>query len=223
MTHEFTHADRQHGIRNTLIVIVVFITVVLGLFVNRVLQDRVLSVKEMVSNGAIMFSVPRELSPLDLLDQNGAPFTSERLNGKWTFVFFGFTHCPDICPTTLVLFDQLSQELAETKYASDTQFLLVTLDPARDSPAVIKPYVEYFNPEFVGVTGEFLAIHRFAKQLNVAFQKVVTDSASGEYTVDHSGNVGLINPDGFYQGFYKTPLDVNRMALTYKSFRIENP
>lgn len=222
MTSEFTHADRQSGIRTTVIVIVLFIVVVLALFVNRVFQDRVLSAKEMVSNGAIMFSVPRELSPLELLDQNAAPFTSERLKGKWTFVFFGFTHCPDICPTTLVLFNQLSQDLASTEYADDTQFLLVTLDPARDTAEVIKPYVEYFNPQFIGVTGEFLSIHRFAKQLNVAFQKVVTDSESGEYTVDHSGNVGLINPEGFYHGFYKTPLDVNRMALTYKSVRIEN-
>jgi protein SCO1/2 len=216
--------DQKSAIRNTVIFIVVFIAVVMGLFVNRVLQGdaRELSPKEMVANGAIMFSVPREISPLQLVDQNNQPFTHQQLIGKWTLVFFGFTHCPDICPTTLALFNQLSQQLADTEIAKDTQYLLVSLDPGRDTPEVIKPYIEYFNPDFIGVTGEFLAIHRFAKQLNVAFQKVVTDAASGEYTIDHGGNVAVINPKGFYQGFFKPPLDLDRMALTYKSLRISH-
>jgi protein SCO1/2 len=72
------------------------------------------------------------------------------------------------------------------------------------------------------VTGEFLSIHRFARQLNIAFQKVVTDSETGDYTIDHGGNVALINPQGHYHGFYKPPLDVNRMVLTYKSVRADN-
>ncbi len=222
MNTQFTHADRRDGIRNTVIFIVAFIALVLGLFLNRVFQDRILSPKEMVANGAVMFSTPREISPLALTDQNGAAFTHAQLKDKWTLVFFGFTHCPDICPTTLALFNQVSQGLSGTAFADDTQFLLVSLDPARDTPTALKTYVEYFNPEFIGVTGEFLAIHRFAKELNVAFQKIVTDAETGDYTVDHGGNVAVINPDGFYQGFYKPPLDLDRMLVTYKSLRLAN-
>ena len=98
----------------------------------------------------------------------------------------------------------------------------MSLDPARDTPEQLKNYVEYFNPEFTGVTGEFLNIHRFAKQVNVAFQKVVLDAASGDYTVDHSGNVILINPDGYYHGFFKAPIETAKLALTYQSVRISN-
>lgn len=222
MSENSTHSDRQNGIRNTVVGIVIFITVVLALFINRVSQERILSPKEMVANGAIMFSMPREISDLSLIDQNQQPFTKSRFADKWTLVFFGFTHCPDICPTTLALLNQVSVALAETDYAVDTQFLLVSLDPLRDTPEKMKPYVEYFNTDFIGVTGEFLSIHRFARQLNIAFQKVVTDSETGDYTIDHGGNVALINPQGHYHGFYKPPLDVNRMVLTYKSVRADN-
>ena len=164
MSENFSHSDRQNGIRNTVAGIIIFIVVVLALFVNRISQERILSPKEMVANGAVMFSVPREISPLTLIDQNQQPFTKSRFADKWTLVFFGFTHCPDICPTTLALFDQVSEILADTEYAVDTQFLLVSLDPLRDTPEKMKPYVEYFNTDFIGVTGEFLSIHRFAKQ-----------------------------------------------------------
>lgn len=222
MSENFSHSDRKNGIRNTVAGIIIFIVVVLALFVNRISQERILSPKEMVANGAVMFSVPREISPLTLTDQNQQPFTNSRFKDKWTLVFFGFTHCPDICPTTLAQFDQVSEKLADTDYAADTQFLLVSLDPVRDTPEKMKPYVEYFNSDFIGVTGNFLSIHRFAKQLNVAFQKVVTDAETGEYTVDHGGNVALINPQGHYHGFYKPPLDVDRMVLTYKSVRADN-
>ena len=222
MSENSSHSDRENGIRNTVVGIVIFITVVLALFINRVSQERILSPKEMVANGAIMFSMPREISDLSLIDQNQLPFTKSRFADKWTLVFFGFTHCPDICPTTLALLNQVSVALAETDYAVDTQFLLVSLDPLRDTPEKMKPYVEYFNTDFIGVTGEFLSIHRFARQLNIAFQKVVTDSETGDYTIDHGGNVALINPQGHYHGFYKPPLDVNRMVLTYKSVRADN-
>ena len=223
MSAEFTHADRQGGIRKTVIVIVIFMALVVGLFVNKVNQPRILSPKEMAANGAIIFSLPREISPFSLLDQNGAVFTQDKLLNKWTLVFFGFTHCPDICPTTLALFNEVALSLKETALAGDTQFLLVSLDPARDTPAKLKPYVEHFNADFIGVTGEFLTIHRLAKQLNTAFQKVVTDSTTGEYTVDHGGNVAIINPQGHYQGFYKPPLDAQKMTLIYQSLRFEKP
>ena len=172
MTEIDIEQRQRQGIKRTLVVIVCFITVVFGLFVNRLSMDRILSPKELVANGAIMFSSPREIGDFNLLDQNQATFTKQQLQGQWSFVFFGFTHCPDICPTTLVMMNELNEFLLDTPYAEDTQFLMVSLDPARDTPIKLKPYIEYFNSDFIGVTGEFLSIHRFAKQLNVAFQKI---------------------------------------------------
>jgi protein SCO1/2 len=222
MNEKFTHEDRKTGIRNTVIVLLCIILVFLGLVVNRVLQPRILSVKEMVNSGAIMFSTPREISPFELVDQNGESFSKEQLLGKWTFVFFGFTHCPDICPITLSLFNSLAKNLEGSEFFDSTEFLFVTLDPARDDPATIKKYIEYFNPNFNGIGGDFLTVFRFARELNIAFQKVVTNAETGDYSVDHSGNVVLINPQGHYHGFYKPPLDESKMALTYKSIRMQH-
>ena len=219
MTETDIEERQRQGINRTLIVIVCFITVVFGLFVNRLSMDRILNPKELVANGAIMFSSPREICEFNLVDHNKSAFTKQQLQGQWSFIFFGFTHCPDICPTTLAMMNELNEFLSDTPYAEDTQFLMVSLDPARDTPIKLKPYIEYFNSDFIGVTGEFLSIHRFAKQFNVAFQKVVTNAETGDYTVDHSGHIAVVNPAGHYSGFYKPPLDVSRMFMTYKSIR----
>lgn len=217
---DFTHEDRKSGIYKTVAALLIIIVVLLALFVNRVLQPRVLSPKEMVNAGAVMFQLPREISDFDLIDKNNEAFSKENFRGKWTFVFFAFTHCPDICPTTLALFSQVSDKLAETDLSKDTQFMFVSVDPARDTPEKIKDYVGYFNPEFQALTGDFVTIKLLANQLNVAFRKVVTDHESDEYTIDHGGNVALIDPDGHYHGFYKPPLDAERMFLTYRSLRL---
>lgn len=219
---QFSLEERQSGIRNTVVLLVVFMVVLLGFFVQRSLQPRILDPKEMVSNGAIMFSTPREISPISVVDQNGDLFDEKRFLGRWTLVFFGFTHCPDICPTTLALFNHVAESLEGGAYADDTEFLFVTLDPARDTAENIKPYLNYFNPEFNGITGDFLSLYRFAKQLNVAFQKVVTNRERGDYTIDHGGHIALINPRGHYHGFFKPPLLADKIALTYRSLRMSD-
>lgn len=216
----FTHEDRKSGIYKTVAALLIIIVILLGLFINRVLQPRVLSPKEMVNSGAIMFQMPREISDFELLDKKGNVFHKDYLKDHWTFVFFGFTYCPDICPTTLALFNKLHGDLAETRFAEDTKFLLVSVDPARDTPEKIEQYVDYFNPEFQAITGDFVTIKKLANQLNVAFRKVVTNAETGDYTIDHGGNIALIDPDGHYHGFYKPPLDAERMFLTYRSHRM---
>jgi protein SCO1/2 len=171
LTAEFTHADRKDGIRKTVLILVAIIAVLVGLFFNRAFTPRILSPVEMVNNGAVIFSTPREISAFNLLDQYSEPFTLERLQDKWTFVFFGFTHCPDICPTTLALFNSLSDKLQDTDFFADTQFLLVSLDPARDTPEALKTYIQYFNPAFVGVTGDFFAIAKNGDAAKRSFSK----------------------------------------------------
>ena len=110
--------------------------------------------------------------------------------------------------------NQLMGELAGTE-AEDTQVVLVSVDPARDTVEQLAGYVPYFNPDFIGVTGEFLDIHRFATALNTPFRKVPGQDEN--YLVDHSANVVLINPRGDYHGFFKAPLDLAKMKITYRS------
>ena len=218
----FTHADRKDGIWKTVITLLVIIAVLVAMFVWRVLQPRILSPKELYNAGAVVFDTPREISEFTLLNKQGDAFVLDDIKEKWSFVFFGFTHCPDICPTTVALFNQLGKEFEQTEWADSTQFVLVSVDPARDTPEKMQQYVNYFNPDIRGVTGDFLTIKRLANQLNIAFAKVVTDHEAGEYTVDHSGAVALINADGHYQGFYKPPLDLEKIALTYQSIRLKD-
>jgi protein SCO1/2 len=212
-TSEFDFASRQRGIRNTVLILLLVITCVVGLIVHKVTQPRILNEAELRTRDAIVFDQPRRFSDFSLLDANGQAFTRTQLEGKWSLVFFGFTQCPDICPTTLMDLQHLLAALP-AEIAANTQVILVSLDPARDTPEVLKSYVEIFNKDFLGVTGEFLTIRRFANEANVAFAKVVQGN---DYTVDHSGNIVLINPRGDYHGFFKPPFTLEKIKLTYSS------
>ena len=213
-----TTADRQaRGVKLTVAAILVFMLVVVGGFIYRIQQPRVMTDSELKLNGAYMFDTPREIGEFQLLNHRGELFTPASLQGHWTLIFFGFTHCPDICPTTMSFLNELITELAGTEVA-DTEVVMITVDPARDTVELLAAYVPYFNPDFTGVTGEFLDIHRFATALNTPFRKA--PGQDGDYQVDHSSNVVLINPRGHYQGFFKAPLDLAKMKVTYRSLRV---
>jgi protein SCO1/2 len=210
-------SSQARGIALTVIGLLIFIAIVVGGFVHKVSQPRVLTEAEIRLNGAWVFEKPRTLEPFSLLDHHGRAFNRESLQGQWTLVFFGFTYCPDICPTTMALLAQLMQKLEGLPEAGDTRVVMVSVDPARDSVEQLAQYVPYFNPDFLGVTGEFLEIHRFATNLNTPFRKV--PGQGEDYLVDHSANVILINPRGDYHGFFRAPLDLAKLKLTYRSIR----
>lgn len=209
-------SEQKRGIYLTVIVMVLFMLAVLAGFVNKMGQPRVITDSELRANGAIKLERPRILDDFELIADSGNSFHTSQLAGRWTLVFFGFTHCPDVCPTTLATLNSFYQTLDEDT-RKDTDVLLVSVDPQRDKPEKLHDYVRYFNPEFAGVTGEFLNLKRFANQLNVPFNKVPLED--GSYTVDHGSQVVLINPRGHYHGFFKAPLDPAKMKLTYRSMR----
>lgn len=196
--------------------ILLFIAIVLGSFIHRIQQPRVMTQTEMRANGLFLFETPRDPGEFTLVDHRGEPFTAARLEGGWTLLFFGFTHCPDICPTTMSFLADLHRQLESTE-AADTRVVMVTVDPARDTPEALADYVPYFHPDFVGVTGEFLDILSFAQTFNAPFRKVTAED--GSYQVDHSANVILVNPRGDYHGFFRAPLDLAKVKVTYRSAR----
>ena len=210
-------AGQSQGIKLTVAVIVLFMLVIVGGFVYRIQQPRVMTPAEMKVNGLYLLETPRNFGDLNLVDHLGEPFTRDRFVGHWSLLFFGFTYCPDICPTTMAFLDRLVGELEGTE-VEDTQVVMVSVDPARDTVEQMAAYVPYFNQDFVGVTGEFLDIHRFATAMNTPFRKV--PGQDDDYRVDHSANVVLINPRGDYHGFFKAPLDLAKMKLTYRSARV---
>ena len=208
--------SQSRNIKLTVTGLLVFITLVVAAFVHRISLPRVMTESEMKINGLYLLDTPRSIDDFQLVDHHGVPFNRARFEGKWTLVFFGFTYCPDICPTTMAFLNNFMANLEGTE-AQDTQVVMVTVDPARDTVQQLAGYVPFFNPEFIGVTGEFLAIHRFATALNTPFRKVTGEGDN--YQIDHSTNVVLINPKGDYHGFFKAPLDLAKMKTTYRSAR----
>lgn len=210
------NVQRRRGILFTVLAVLGFIGLVLALFIHGLSRPIIMNKEQLKANGIFLFEQPRSFKPFQLLNDDNQAFTMQSLQGKWSLVFFGFTYCPDVCPTTLVNLKRFYEKQLTSGLANDTQIILVSVDPARDTPAVLKPYVDYFNADFIGVTGEFLDIHRFATQLNIPFNKVTEGNS---YRIEHSANVVLINPQGYYVGFIRAPLDVAKMDKAYPSIR----
>jgi protein SCO1/2 len=154
----------------------------------------------------------RQLPSLELIDERGQAFTTDSLRGRWHLLFFGFTACPDICPTTLSdmrrLFNQLQPEIRE-----QLQLVLVSADPARDTPEALRTYLGYYRAGFRGLTGDMDALQSLSKALGLPF--VPVEKTEGEYNVSHSGNLAIIGPDGTLRGYIRAPfqLDGLRQAL----------
>lgn len=209
--------NSRRGIKTTVIFLCIVIFFIVGGFVYTMVKPRPLSDGALRANNAYMFEQPRDLGEFALLDDENKPFTAASLQHKWTLLFFGYTYCPDICPTTMATLSQFYSKL-EPGYAKDTQIVMVSVDPARDTPEKLRQYVRYFNPQFRGVTGEFLALQQFATALNIPFRKV--PNGGDNYQIDHSGSIAIIHPNGHYVGFFKAPHGVEKLLQNYQSIRV---
>ncbi len=158
--------------------------------------------------GIILLPQSRAWPNLPLLDQHGEVLPVSRLQGKWTLVFFGYTFCPDICPTTLAELRQLLGSLP-AEQRQQVQVLMVSVDPQRDTPQQLRDYLAYFDPDYIGLTGQLDAIQQLANALSIPF--IPGDSSQENYTVDHSGNLALLGPDGRQQGFIRAPLNLAQL------------
>lgn len=213
LTSQAVSPTQRRGVYITVALILALILIMLAGFIHKLKSPRVLSAEELRINGLYILDTPRQLSAFTLQDQHGQDFGIEQLQGKWSLVFFGFTHCPDICPSTLSLLNKLTRQL-QPDILAQTQVVFVSADPARDTAAKLAEYMPFFNPDFIGISGDFLMTKRLGNQLNVPFVKV--PQVQG-YTIDHGGQVVIVNPRGDYHGFFSTPLDLARVKLTYQS------
>jgi len=149
---------------------------------------------------------PKTLDEFQLIDNSGKPFSLHDLQGKPTLVFFGFTHCPDVCPTTLAKLAQVKK----TAGIAGLRVIFVTVDPARDTPSVVGLYAHAFDPDFVGLTGDEKAIEGMARDFGVAMNKV--ELPGGDYTMDHTAAVFLLNTRGQVAGIFTPPFDTPRLV-----------
>ena len=149
-----TFTQRQR-VGLTVAAILLGIAVIVSGFVHRIQQPRIMTVSEMRANGLFLFDTPRDPGEFALTNHFGEPFTATSLEGDWTLLFFGFTYCPDVCPTTMSFLAEVKDNLVGTEAAS-TRVVMVSVDPARDSVDQLAQYVPYFHPEFLGVMGDII-------------------------------------------------------------------
>jgi protein SCO1/2 len=151
----------------------------------------------------------RALPDFSLIDQRGQPFGPGNLRGHWSMMFFGYTNCPDFCPTTLTTLAALEKRLRAGGGARP-QVIFVSVDAKRDTPQQLAKYVPYFDPEFLGVTAaDQPSIEKIARKLGVAV--TITPSADGGYTVDHSSAIFVLDPEGKLAAILTGPFTVDAL------------
>ena len=198
--------------KKLIIAVVITVTFGAGLWLGMVKQrgDRL----ELLMQDQVITILkdPRGLKPFRLQDHNGTAFDLSQLKGKWSLLFFGYTNCPDICPTTLTTLNQLHGELKKKpEQLKDMQFVFISVDPKRDQVTKLKNYVQFFNKEFRGVTGKKDEIARLAKQVGAHYE-VLDKSGKENYAVNHTAAIFIINKEGQYFGLMSPPLDPVAMA-----------
>ena len=132
----------------------------------------------------------------EVVNHKGEAMTQAMLEGKYSLIFFGFTHCPDICPSSMIILNDVYDGLSE-KQQSKVQVILTSIDPERDTPEVLNDYVKAFNEDFIGLTGSPEQIKDMAKKYLVYHVKKQPDE-DGNYNMDHSGYIYFMGPDGRY-------------------------
>ncbi|MFL0798638.1 MAG: SCO family protein [Cellvibrionaceae bacterium] len=212
----FDIESRKPAIHRTVTVLVLIVLGVMFLAYNKYTKPRVLSEAELQDRGALLFERSRVVQPFEMLDKNGKAVGNSFLEGRWTIMFFGFTQCPDVCPTTLATLNKIYDKLSPIEQRN-FQVVLLSLDPLRDTPDKLQPYMDYFNSEFQALTAtDENTIARVARNFNIAHMK---QTLGDSYTIDHSSHLALINPRGHYQGLIKPPFDIQKTVEVLRSIQ----
>jgi protein SCO1/2 len=200
------------AVRTLRIVVLSIVAFAAGLLLARVIAPS--RVEPPQTERATVFPAPRALPALDLVDQDGNPLGPHFFDGPWTLVFFGFTQCPDICPTTLAVLAQAGRQLTDLPLAEQPRVLLVSVDPERDTPERLAAYVRFFDPAFLGATGSLESIAATAAAFGVPYAKV--SMPDGGYTMDHGSGIFVVSPAGGIVAYLSAPHDAGVIARDYR-------
>jgi protein SCO1 len=162
---------------------------------------------------ATVLSQPRDVQPFTLVDHTGKRFDNRALLGHWSFVFFGYTHCPDVCPTTLSVLNSVARKLEGLE--NQPRFVFISIDPERDTPEKLGQFLSYFNGTFIGATGTDDAINALTRQLGVIYARVEEKPGTDNYLMDHSASVLLFDPAGRFHAVFTPPLDATGIASDF--------
>ena len=191
----------KHAIRNT------FIILIISLALSGCDNSKSDSATGQPYQSLKLFPQGKSFSGFKLTSHLGETWDSESFKGAYSVLFFGFSNCPDICPTTLLDMQKIDKKLQAQNIASP-RFIFVSVDSDRDTPEVLNEYINFFNPEFYALTGDAPNILSVASQLGVAYN--VADHQPGElvYDVDHASALFVLNPKGERIGLFSAPHDI---------------
>ena len=167
--------------------------------------------------GMVRLAEPVAFAPPPLLGDDGAAFDAGHWRGQWSLVFFGFSHCPAICPTTMSVMGELARALRDDALGADTRLMMVSVDPERDTPGRLRRWLSSIEPMLRGVTGEREDIIDLARTLGVSFHKI--PNSGPNYDMAHGVNIFVISPDGRYRGFIRPPHTARGLEQAYRGLR----
>ena len=161
-----------------------------------------------------LFDQPRALPPFSLRQSDGTPLVPGELKGHWTLVFLGFTHCPDVCPTTLAELAQAQRAWQALPEATRPRVLFVSVDPDRDTPDRTGEYAHGFHRDTLAATGDEATLEAFARSLSMVFVKVPASAGApvDQYSVDHSASIAVLDPQARMAGVILPPLQPQAIA-----------
>lgn len=200
--------------RATLIVLIAALAAGLGLLAAQwLLPDRTAPAAQ--TRAVTLFPQPRELPPFALQQSDGTQLVPGELHGHWTVVFIGFTFCPDVCPMTLAELSRAQKQWEDIPEAVRPRVLFVSVDPERDSPDRVGEYAAGFHRDTLGATADVPALEGFTRSLSLVFMKVPAPdgAAAGQYTIDHSAAMAVLDPQGRMAGVIQPPLDPAAIAV----------
>ena len=184
------------------------------------LRTPTITADELESLGVVILPEPISMEYAALVNQAGEPFDGSTLDGKWTFGFFGYTHCPDICPVTLSdmksVFDEFKAE-GDIETLQNTQRMFVSVDAKRDNHEAVKSYIDSIDSDMIGVTGTPDAVKQFADSVFVGYKQLGDPSNDTNYLIEHQGNIVIFNRDGDCYGFIKAPFETHLLARVFKN------
>ena len=183
--------------RKLIIVVAMAIALAAGAFVAMRSQAPV------EPQSALVLPEPNPVPPFSLLNQDGEAVNQSVFEGQWDLVFFGFTHCPDICPATLQVLASAKKALADEGRQMLPRIVLVSVDPERDTPELLGEYISYFGEGNLGLTGTLEEVRKLTGGLGIYFEKQPGDGDN--YAVDHSAAVLVIDPDGGFHSLFSGP------------------
>lgn len=205
----------NRSIRRTLVILLLLVALIFGFVIvqqMKSLDQEPAPAPDLSAMNTYVHDEARPLAEFTLTGEDGEDVTHQDLQGRWTFVFVGYTNCPDICPATMATLRQTDSRLPSDLPQPD--YLLVSADPERDTPERLREYLNFFGEDFHGVTGDVDMLRELARSVGAVF--VHDDDGEGNALVDHSGHLALINPQGRMTAVIQPPHDPDKLVEAYR-------